>query len=232
MNKYETSLGFVTIKVAHYGDILTDFTIRHNAVLLLPQLSLIDGYSHMILQVIPSKKEMISEFLDVSRSYADVKYAEVLNIPGLPQSILVVKRNYGVLKAIHKIGGVKTGSVTVERGFKYFPVLIPRDSRSRLIRYVESFSPCEVSARLLRPSTTFENAYSIQLPSEYELQVLRVAYEEGYFEWPKKVRLEELATKLGISKATAAEHLRKALKKILRVYIATSSLMSSKRVNP
>ncbi|MEM3948551.1 MAG: helix-turn-helix domain-containing protein [Zestosphaera sp.] len=227
MNRCGASLDYATIKVAHYGDLLTDFTSRHNVILLLPQLSLIDGYSHIILQIIPSKKDRISKFLDISKSYADVKHAEVFNVPGLPQVILLTKRNYGVLKAIHKVGGVRAGPVVVERGFKHFPVLIPRYSKSRVLKYVEDFSPCDVSAKLLESRTTFGSILPPSL-SEYELQVLRIAFEEGYFEWPRRVRLEDLASKMDISKATVAEHLRKALKKVLSTYMSASLLMESR----
>lgn len=51
------------------------------------------------------------------------------------------------------------------------------------------------------------------------MQVLRTALEKGYFKRPKRVRLEELASKIGVSKATVAEHLRKALGKVLNAYI-------------
>ncbi len=226
MSRYKESLSYATIKVAHYGDILTDFTSRHNAILLLHQLSLIDGYSHITLQMIPSKKDRIDEFLEASKSYTDVKRMEALNIPGLPQIILLTKRNYGVLKAVHKVGGVRTGPVTVERGFKYFPVLIPRYSKSKLLKYVEIFSPCDVSAKLLESRAIYGNISTTVSLSGYESQILRMALEEGYFEWPRRVKLEELASKIGVSKATAAEHLRKALKKVLNAYIMASSLTS------
>ncbi len=221
------SLSYATLKVAHYGDILTDFTARRNAVLLLHHLSLIEGYSHIILQIMPSKKDVLDEFMDAGRSYIDVKYAEALNAPGLPQIVVLVKKNYGVLKAIHKVGGVRAGPVVVERGFKYFPVFVPRYRESELIKHVVEFSPCPANVRLLRSRTTCGSVCVAPSLSVYESQILRVALEEGYFEWPRRTRLEELASRMGISKATAAEHLRRALKKLLMAYIAAPQLMRS-----
>lgn len=223
MSEYKTPLRFVTIKVAHYGDVLSDFTSRRRTVLLLPQLSLVNDYSYMTLQLIPSKDVEVREFLDMSRSYADVKYAEVLSLPGLPQFLMVIKRNYGVLKALHRVGGAKIGPVTVMRGFKYFPAFIPYDSKVRLVKYVRSFSPCDVDVKILEQATRVKSFLTIPSLSDHELYVLRVAYEEGYFEWPRKVRLEDLAIKLGVSKTTVAEHLRRALKKLLNAYITAST---------
>ena len=46
-------------------------------------------------------------------------------------------------------------------------------------------------------------------------EILRVAYDLGYFEFPKKIRLEELAEKLGITPGTLSEILRRAEKNVL-----------------
>jgi hypothetical protein len=48
--------------------------------------------------------------------------------------------------------------------------------------------------------------------------VVRLAYRLGFFEFPKKVSLTELAGKLGISKSTLSETLRAAEAKILHTY--------------
>ncbi|MGC8983458.1 MAG: helix-turn-helix domain-containing protein [Desulfurococcaceae archaeon] len=168
--------------------------------------------------MVPSKREVIDEFLDLSKSYTDVKHVDVINLPGLPQLVVVVKRNYGVLRALQKVGGVKVDPVTVVGGFKYFPAFIPRGSKAELIKYVRAFSPCDVDVALLKPSTTAilkNHPVWAQRLTKHELYVLRIAYEEGYFDWPRRVKLEELAARLGVSKPTVAEHLRKALKKLL-----------------
>ena len=49
-------------------------------------------------------------------------------------------------------------------------------------------------------------------------QVVSLAYKLGYFEFPKKVKLSQLAAKLGVSKSTLSEVLRAAEAKILHAY--------------
>jgi predicted DNA binding protein len=49
-------------------------------------------------------------------------------------------------------------------------------------------------------------------------QIAKMALNLGYFEFPKKVRLEELSEKLGISAGTLSEILRRAEKNILTRY--------------
>jgi predicted DNA binding protein len=49
-------------------------------------------------------------------------------------------------------------------------------------------------------------------------QIVKMALEMGYFEFPKKIRLEELSARLGISAGTLSEILRRAEKNILTRY--------------
>ena len=49
-------------------------------------------------------------------------------------------------------------------------------------------------------------------------QIVKIALEMGYFEFPKKIRLEELSARLGISAGNLSEILRRAEKNILTRY--------------
>lgn len=56
-----------------------------------------------------------------------------------------------------------------------------------------------------------------QLLSPKQLEVFRLACDYGYYEMPKKITIEQLAERTGISPSTLAEHLRKAETKLLPV---------------
>lgn len=49
-------------------------------------------------------------------------------------------------------------------------------------------------------------------------QITRIAFEKGYFDFPRKVSLKELARNLGVSTSTLSEILRKGQKHILSKY--------------
>ena len=53
-------------------------------------------------------------------------------------------------------------------------------------------------------------------------EILRVALDLGYFEFPKRMHLEELAEKLGITPGTLSEILRRAEKNIISNHFGTA----------
>ena len=54
--------------------------------------------------------------------------------------------------------------------------------------------------------------------TDRQSRVLSLAYELGYFEFPKKINLTDLAKKLGVSKAALSETLRTGEEKVLHAY--------------
>ena len=50
-------------------------------------------------------------------------------------------------------------------------------------------------------------------------QILSIAFEEGYFDFPKRIGLKELAQQTGIRTSTLAEILRRGQKKVLGEYL-------------
>lgn len=60
-------------------------------------------------------------------------------------------------------------------------------------------------------------------------QILSFAYEMGYFDFPKRAGLKEVASQTGIKTSTLAEILRRGQKKILGEYLARRSLLHGNR---
>ena len=56
--------------------------------------------------------------------------------------------------------------------------------------------------------------------SKRQKEILRIAFEGGYFEFPKKMGVRELAKKTKVSTASASETLRRAVKKLVVDYFS------------
>lgn len=72
------------------------------------------------------------------------------------------------------------------------------------------------SVKPLFTESTFQQVVTTRL-TDRQQEVLRTAYDAGYYEWPRECTGEELADELGISSATFAEHIAAAERKLLTV---------------
>jgi predicted DNA binding protein len=59
-----------------------------------------------------------------------------------------------------------------------------------------------------------------ELMTSRQEDILQIAYERGYFDYPKRISLRELASMFGISISTLSEMLRKGQRKIMELYFA------------
>lgn len=55
-----------------------------------------------------------------------------------------------------------------------------------------------------------------------EEEVLKLALEKGYFDFPRRIKLEELSKLLGVAPSTLSEIMRRGIKKILESYFESS----------
>ncbi len=69
------------------------------------------------------------------------------------------------------------------------------------------------------------NIEESELLTARQEQMLSIAFERGYFDFPKKVGLEELARMADVKTSTLAEILRRGQKKVLGEYLARRSLL-------
>ena len=70
-----------------------------------------------------------------------------------------------------------------------------------------------------------KNLEDKELVTARQEQILAFAFEKGYFDFPKKVGLSELASLTGVRTSTLGEILRRGQKKILGEYLARRSLL-------
>ena len=113
--------------------------------------------------------------------------------------------------AIHGHGGLCTEPVVIENGIEQFRVLMEDGEEIRpLMEDITRMGDSKV-LRIGRFSTTPAKSGL----TRKQLETFNLAVKNGYYEWPKKVNLDELASISGISRTTLQNHLRKAEAKIM-----------------
>lgn len=109
-------------------------------------------------------------------------------------------------------------SVDVTSGGARWMVIGNNDSFKELLAALEEDRiPFQVKLK--------RNLEDSELLTARQEQILSIAFERGYFDFPKKVGLEELAALAEIKTSTLAEILRRGQKKILGEYLARRSLL-------
>jgi len=114
-------------------------------------------------------------------------------------------------------------SVSVRaKGRAQWTILGNDDSFRELLKALDAKKiPVEVNLR--------RNLKDSELLTARQEQILSIAFERGYFEFPKKIGLDELATQTGIKASTLSEILRRGQKKILSEYLSRRSLLHQNR---
>lgn len=109
--------------------------------------------------------------------------------------------------------------IQIEDGYERWTV-ITNTPRSEVQRQLESIRT-DMDAEITVESITTQGDGSSTFVSDQETlsarqqEVFTLAQERGYYEWPRQISADELATELGVSKTTLLEHLRKAEAKLL-----------------
>ncbi|WP_327053773.1 bacterio-opsin activator domain-containing protein [Halomicrococcus gelatinilyticus] len=116
--------------------------------------------------------------------------------------------------------GGKTQSITAEDGEGRLVVEFPEsaDVRSHVDQLQSAYPTLDLAAlrHRQRPAKTkreFVESVSDDL-TDRQLAALQRAYVGGFFDWPRPVTGEEIASSMGISRSTFHEHLRAAQRKL------------------
>jgi predicted DNA binding protein len=79
----------------------------------------------------------------------------------------------------------------------------------------------KVDVKILRLSSVAD----VENLTEHQRSLVETALEEGFFDYPRRITLRELAKKTGVSASSASEVLRRAEKKILAGYQRRDAVM-------
>ena len=106
---------------------------------------------------------------------------------------------------------------TVQNGEETWRVIIPAINRNTFVELINLYG--KVVNFRARSLDYHEPAEIASRLTNRERDVLRVAYELGYFEFPKNAHLKDIAQKTNLSISTINEYIRCSQRKILAFFI-------------
>ena len=108
--------------------------------------------------------------------------------------------------------------IVVEHGLQYHTVLAPsQDTLSELIRSLRTRFP-HVRIRRLKSQPTA--SFGVAL-TEKQQEAFLLAFQSGYYEMPRKSRIDQMCKKLGIKRVAMQERLRRAERRIISEFAET-----------
>lgn len=156
--------------------------------------------------------EAVASFLEEVRTFSGIRGVEVLNssrdrLVGIAEAVNCDACSALVRSDCFIAGAICRGSAEFEWN------LIFRDLRvlRRLVRRLERKG---YGVKLVRLADVKD---SVALTARQE-KILSAALALGYFDYPRRIRLTELARQLGISKSWVSEVLRRAQTKVVDAY--------------
>ena len=161
-------------------------------------------HDHRVTFVIELSEESheVAEFFTNS---PQVKHCEQLD----EGNYLITKKSCGAYSAVDRNHGILRRRNVITANRREYTVLFFR--REDLKAIIDDFR--EIGDVTLGKVTKFNESTAKLTDRQFE--VVECALNEGYFEWPRDADSEEVAAKLGVSRATFLEHLRKAQSKLL-----------------
>jgi predicted DNA binding protein len=182
--------------------VLSDLKAIHDEVFTIHQFEIIDGETIKFVINAGEYRDTIADVLRESETVHSLEYV-------FDAQLVITKRSSGVLPIIRKHHGMLQRMNQFNGTRRTFDIVVfDREDLKTIIDDLHDLG----TVRLGRLSPFAEPS---SLLSPRQAEVIELAYEAGYFDWPRPTDVETLADQLDISHTTFLEHLRKAEKKII-----------------
>nr|AIF18501.1 putative DNA binding protein [uncultured marine group II/III euryarchaeote KM3_83_B05] len=161
----------------------------------------------------------------------DYEVTEILSEPSQNDSawmfVINIKHPLTLLSA--KIGKltVKPGSCVNDEGLSYIIRGSPLSIKIVTTAARMMLKPDRISATTITQSDFRGN----QILSDKRMDVLQIAYSEGWYNTPREITLGELANKIGLGRSTVSEHLIKSESKIIQYFLEGDPTLFSEEMN-
>ncbi|MGC8987777.1 helix-turn-helix domain-containing protein [Infirmifilum sp.] len=208
-----------------YRSVLAEISRIPGVIVYVEGISLAKDASTTLVHVeFPGKTSVFEEIMGKLR-----------NNPGVIDYKILYKKKYSLTLAVQKSLCEFYKYTLQSNRFTFFPYVLKGGIREFYI--VSKEKPKEITFNLSRHgdvillerlplNTAIRNTGQLSLKiaisdilTPQQRNILKKAYTLGYYDWPRKISLSELAEEFEISKATLSEHLRRGEQKLFRLFL-------------
>ncbi len=193
---------------------LTELKKEHDMdINLLDTVHTEDGTRDLVEITIKGKKDTMEEIVKTAKALPMILDFEAESIEGKRTLAVATVRECSCNRAFEDANCFLISARTAQGDWLEWNIIFTeRASLKKLVFNMEE-KGCEV--KLKRISSVDEN--KMLTPKQEE--IISVAYQRGYYDFPKRIGVRELAEMFSISTATLSEILRRGQKKIIERYL-------------
>ena len=156
-------------------------------------------------------KKKFDDFLKHINEYEMVEFVKIISLSqtkALIKTIWVNKRSsYDIVLANNCL---YTSPVIQRDGYEVYDIIT--EDPQKLVKLIENLD--EIGEAKLFSVGRITEEHPLKL-TEKQANALQMAMSHNFYEWPRKVSLDEIATMLGMKRRTFQENLRKAEAKVI-----------------
>jgi len=175
-----------------------------------------EDYNIEVMSIIGRKDEDVKALIRRIRGFRGVKVVSVERVSWGKYYVVLMGGYRSSIRSILLESGAVISQLDVAGGIERFEILMPmgdlnavRELRDRVASTADLIHFEARDRAMPAPPRPLETL------TEIEKKILVYSYSTGFFNIPKRARLEDIARAFGITKATANYHLRNSIKKIL-----------------
>jgi predicted DNA binding protein len=170
-----------------------------------------------IIEPLAGGEESLKRYVsEMSKSDSIVKFNTTLKSAGAYWTRSVHQLDYpSIYETILESGSMTLLPVVIEGGIQYHDILspTPRDFKQLLEKLRMRFAKVKIRHLSSKPGSL-----SRSLLTDKQMQAFKIAYKAGYYSVPRKVKVSQLAERIGIKRVAMQERLRRAEIRILTDY--------------
>ena len=167
------------------------------------------------------ERDKLIQYLGFWKARGSVKRFDVVhkNPSNAIFRVLMAPQQKTVTKVVLDHNAVFLTPIPISNALERWNILLPEEERKSSL-FSELATVGVIEARRIKrvdiPGIFATQPGVLDDLSPRQIEVLKTAFEGGYFEYPRTMSSRELARRIGIAQATVLEHLRKAQASVLQ----------------